>query len=403
MSNTASKKGSSLSEFAITLLTFILVIAVVNGAFFFRNVGRKTAIKVDSIGDTVYLLYANQNEDYSVQGIDGGVFTKLDSIFAFYHKDYRVTDDGQAYCIVNSRGKTVGTVLLEKKDATSTDNRLEIDIATFPDPYVSVPYHYDSVYVYSSAPDCIMTVLSIQIEERFKPIDVIIDNVRLQAPDLSPALYCMYDADVNLEIRGNVWLEGGDNPFTTEHISGMENIAATVNVAANAYYVCMFSAIGTAASIVYGVDYYVDMFRGVTSLQLSVLDNAWGKVEDLFNGKDGADGLDGVPAVQIAAGLNIAGDSGASLVLIGGGGSDGGSGVGGLTTKTRGGDGGNGGSALVCGSLATPIQGQLTLYAGEGGQGGEPGYTPLGDHGREGYVGGQLDPKVVLDLELDPN
>lgn len=398
MSNSSSNNDVKLSEIGITFLTMFLVIALVNCAFFFRNVGQKTAIKVDSVGNTVYLQYAAQNESYSIDGIDNSNFNNSNGIFSFFDINYEVSDEGQPYCIVNSKGKTVGTVKLARRDPMEA-SVYRIDVANLESPLVSVSGDYDTVYVYSSVTDMSFPV-SIQIEQRNRPIDVIFEDVRICAPDLAPVLYCVHDVDVNLEAKGTVWLEAGANPYTKQHVSEIENLFSTVNVAANAYYVCMLSAVGTAVSIMYGVDYYADMFMGVTALQLNVMENAWGKVENLFNGQDGADGLDGVPALQIAGGLNLVIAENASVTVIGGSGSDGGDGTNALTMKNNGGDGGDGASAIVCGSLATHPYGTLTLYAGAGGQGGEPGYTPLGDHGSQGNRGGQHETKVVLDVEI---
>ena len=400
MSNSSSN-DVKFSDVGITLLTLILVVALVNCAFFFRNVGQQTAIKVDNIGNTVYLQYASQKESYSIDGIDNSEFKNVNGVFSFFNSDYEISEDGQTYCVVNSKGKTVGTVRLAKRDPMER-TVYRIDVANLDSLFVSVSSEYDTVYVYSSVSDMYFPV-SIQIESRNRPIDVIFEDVRICAPDLSPVLYCVHDVDVNVEARGTVWLEAGSNPFTMEHVSQVENLFSTINVAANAYYVCMLSAIGTAASIMYGVDYYADMFMGVTALQLNVMENAWGKVENFFNGQDGADGLDGVPAIQIAAGLNLVVAENASVAILGGSGADGGNGTNALVMKNSGGDGGDGASAIVCGSLATHSKGSLTLYSGAGGQGGDPGYTPLGDHGSEGNRGSQQETKVVIDIEIWDN
>lgn len=401
MSNSSSNNDVKLSEVGITFLTMFLVIALVNCAFFFRNVGQKTAIKVDNVGNTVYLQYANQKESYSIDGIDNSEFNSSNGIFSFFDINYEVSDDGQPYCIVNSKGKTVGTVRLAKRNPMESSVYM-IDVANLENFFVSVSGDYDTVYVYSSVADMSFPV-SIQIEQRNRPIEVIFEDVRIHAPELSPVLYCVHDVDVNVEAKGTVWLEAGSNSYTTQHVSEIENLFSTINVAANAYYVCMISAIGTAASIMYGVDYYADMFMGVTALQLNVMENAWGKVENLFNGQDGADGLDGVPAIQIAGGLNLVVAENASIAIVGGSGADGGNGTNALTMKNNGGDGGDGASAIVCGILATHSQGTLTLYSGAGGQGGEPGYTPLGDHGSRGNRGSQNETKVVLEIEITQN
>ena len=151
MSNSSSN-DVKFSDVGITLLTLILVVALVNCAFFFRNVGQQTAIKVDNIGNTVYLQYANQKESYSIDGIDNSEFKNVNGVFSFFNSDYEISEDGQTYCVVNSKGKTVGTVRLAKRDPMER-TVYRIDVANLDSLFVSVSSEYDTVYVYSSVSD----------------------------------------------------------------------------------------------------------------------------------------------------------------------------------------------------------------------------------------------------------
>jgi hypothetical protein len=158
----------------------------------------------------------------------------------------------------------------------------------------------------------------------------------------------------------------------------------------------MISAIGGAASIYKGAEYYAEMFKGITSLQLITMDNAWGKVENLFNGEDGATGLDGIPAIQIQGDLNIAGNRESFLYICGGQGARGGNGLGGFINTTRGGTGGNGASGLICNRLINGINYNLTIEAGSGGEGGDGGKNIVGEQGSSGNYGRSQENKVII-------
>jgi hypothetical protein len=227
-------------------------------------------------------------------------------------------------------------------------------------------------------------------------LEIILDSVKLKAPDLCPVLYSMSTAPINLKIQGDVYLWGGKNPYTAADISGMDRLLDTLDTAANAYCVVMVSAVGGAASIYKGADYYAEMFTGITGLQLATMDNAWGKVESLFNGEDGAAGLDGIPAIQLAGDLNIIRTEKSWLFVHGGDGGRGGDGVGGFINTTRGGRGGKGGSALVCDRLFNGLGYGLTLTAGGAGDGGQGGKNIMGEQGSTGRSGGSCEEAVII-------
>lgn len=394
MSNTKTK--NTLFERLFFWVVLIGIILGVNYLIFSGMFSTNKIPKVDNVGDTVVLRYAPRWESYYIDGIEDAEFTRNGKVYTFYSTDYIVREDGAPYDIMNSKGEKVGSINLRRDD--NELSVMKIDLSEINKDFIEIPATCDKVRVYASGEDRTYS-LSIQIAERTNPVEVEFDKVSIQAPDVAPVLYSLSAAHVNVRVVGNVSLKGGTNPYTMEHAATMDKFIDTVETAASAYCVCMVSAVGTAASIVYGVDYYMDMFAGVTSLQLNVMENAWGKVEELFNGRDGYPGLDGVPALQVAGKLNVVGDSNASLKLEGGNGGTGGDGSGSFMTTTKGGRGGNGASAIVCGTLATNLGDRISYLSGEGGFGGEGGTSVTGT-GSRGNRGGQHEPKVIIDSEI---
>ena len=391
-----TKIDKSLFKGTFFWIFLILIVVIVNILVFSLWNSNDKIPKISNVGNTVVLEYAKKGESYYIDGIENGNFSYNDGIHTFYSKDYLVRKDADPYKIMDSSGNQVGTVYL--KPDTKEYSTYNLDLSKLNSTLVKVPNSYEALYVYSSEENMEHCV-SIQLEERTSPIEVTFNNVSIKAPPLSPVIYSVSDADIEIEIIGNVTLVGGDNPFTHADVSSKDRFLSMVDTAANAYCVCMISAIGTAASIVHGVDYYMDMFAGVSSLQLAVMENAWNKVEDFFNGTDGAPGLDGVSAVQIAGRLNIVGSSDASLKLVGGNGSRGGNGSSSFMTTTKGGKGGNGGSAIVCGTLATNLGTKISYTSGNGGEGGDGGTSVTGT-GSRGNRGGQNEAKVIINQEI---
>ena len=381
-------------------VTLLLVVIIVNALFLAGFNFSKRNPKVEQIGNTVVLRYSEKKNDYRIEGIENGKFNYNGTVHTFYDEKYLVREDGEPYNIVDKNGECVGNVKLKPNNGYASV--YEIDLASLEgvgEILVKIPSNYEGAKVYTSGENKEYSI-SIQIEERATPIDVEFHDVTIRAPLVSPVLYSVSNTPVNVKIIGNVTLIGGSNPFTAEHVSSKDNFLSTLDVAANAYCVCMLSAIGTAASIVNGFDYYAKMFEGVTALQLNALGNAWGRVEELVNGKNGYPGLDGVPAVLIAGALNLVGNpNNATLSLTGGRGCNGGKGTAALTNKPDGGDGGNGGSALVCTTFATNLGDKVSFTSGEGGDGGEGGNSIMG-RGKNGKKGGQNEAKIVLDREV---
>ncbi|MBE6693893.1 MAG: hypothetical protein E7589_03930 [Ruminococcaceae bacterium] len=399
MSSTSNNRGNlRWSDFAVSFIVFLLAVAIVNGLFFGRANGKESAVKVNAIGDTLILEYAKNGEAYTVEGIEHGQFNEINGIFSFYNYDYRVSDEGDAYPIRDSRGKQVGSVLLQKKSEMEF-NKLEVDLAEYSEELLNITPEYNYVRIYSSTPD-VEHKLSVYVEERYENLDIVLDNVQIKAPDLSPALYSFSSSDINLSVQGNVSVKGGDNPYTAESISVIDNFVDTVGTAAYAYYYCISSAKSTAMSIIHGIDYYAQMFEGVMYSQLETVENAWDKVEDLVNGRDGAPGLDGVAGIIITGDLNLITHRAAVFTVEGGSGSNGGNAQSGLISGNNGGDGGKGGSAIVCENLATYNDGELNFYAGMGGLGGRAGTTALGDSGRDGTNGGAYENRVVRGFDV---
>lgn len=401
-----STKKITTAEIVVFILTVVLTVGIPNFLFFNRDIEVEPMIKVDSIGDTVILEYANPNDSYSIQGIDNSFFDYANGFFAFYSKDYKVSDNGEAYSVIDSNGNHVASVKLERRDNTDIHREvLLIDLSKSKESLQVISKNYNEVKIFSSIANEEYNV-SFKIEDRTEPLEVVFDNVSITAPDLSPVIYSVCDADVNIIVNGTVKLKGGQNPYTYNDVSDFERFFKTVGVSANAYYVCMISAVGGAASIIYGVDYYMDMFKGITSLQLNALSNVWGQIDNLVYGEDGSPGLDGVCAVQIAGDLNIVGNESARLTLIGGDAGHGDDATNSyMTSPPKGGDGGNGGSAMVCNRFANNLSDRLVLKSGNVGLGGFGGQNIKGEKGKMGKVGDQLAPKVVLsdyDITFNP-
>jgi hypothetical protein len=390
-------KNVSLSEFKLSYIIAIVIIVVVNVIFFGRGFGKESAVKVNTIGDTLMIEYAKSGESYSIEGIENGQLTYTGGKHVFFHPDYKVSDNGDVYNILNSKGKHVGNVMLQKK--SQMDMRaLEIDLAEYQDELLKITSEHDYVRIYTSTPD-VEHKLSIYVDDRNENLDLILDNVQIKAPDLSPALYSFSQSDINLTVLGNVTVKGGDNPFTVESISTIENLKETVGAAAHAYHYCLSSAKKTAMSIVLGIDYYAQMFAGVMAQQLETVKEAWDKVETFIGGKDGATGLDGVAGIIITGDFNLVTNESTVFNVYGGNGGKGGDGTWALVELKNGGDGGNGGSAMVCENLATYNAGQINLFSGEGGEGGKAGYTAL-ESGNDGRKGGSYEARVVRGLDV---
>lgn len=386
-------------------VTLVALIVGMNCLYFTcwapHNEAERPSIKVDSIGDAVFLRYAGSRGSYYLEGLgDSGWFRYADGLFVFFDPMYSVTETGESYNIVNSNGETVGTVKLKKQETVPAD-RLEIDAATHNAELVKVPATCTSLRVYTSVPEGERPI-SIQVEQRDTPLEIIFEDVTLTAPDFCPVLYSVSQAPVNVKVKGKVTLKGGKNPFTAADISGADRLLDTLDTAANAYCVVMISAVGGAASIYKGAEYYSEMFTGISALQLAVMENSWNKVENLFNGSDGATGLDGIPAVQLVGDLSVTGEEGARLYLWGGEGARGGNGLGGFINTTRGGKGGNGASALICDRLFNGLGFNLYTQAGAGGVGGSGGKNIVGEEGPMGNYGGNLEEKVLISqTEID--
>ncbi len=384
--------------FLAFLLTLVTLVLVGNLLFFNNDQKVESVVLVETVGDAVVLRYADPNEQYTLQGISDSVFIPSESAHIFYDGRYRVSDSGETYDIVNSTGKRIGSVKLQLRSEES-ENTLNIDISQSVQSHYKISSEYSSVCIFSSNPDVTECVMSIEIEERNHALDISIDNVKIQAPDFSPAIYSVTDADVNLKINGEVWLVGGHNPLLTSQMSDAERVLSTMNTAANAYYVCMLSAIGTTGSLLYGVDYYADMFEGVTSLQLNVMENTWGQIEGLFLGQNGASGLDGLPAIQLAGNLNIIGDSLDSLFVKGGNGGNGQDGTNGFMSESDGGDAGDGGDGVICNHMVMS-QFFINFSGGESGFAGAGGSSIMGEQGNWGESGSQGSEKVLFGLEF---
>jgi hypothetical protein len=280
---------------------------------------------------------------------------------------------------------------------------LEVDAATYTQGILKVPSTCTRLIVYTSVEGG-EKPMSIQIEDREAPLDLVLDNVSITAPDMSPVLYSLSKAPVNLTVKGSVTLEGGKNPYNASDVSNMDRFLDTLDTSANAYCVVMVSAIGGAASIYKGTEYYATMFKGITGLQLATMENAWNKVEDLFNGEDGAAGLDGIAAVQLQGDLNIVSVEGSYLKLLGGQGGRGGDGVDGFINTTRGGRGGNGAPGLICDRLVNGLGSRFLVEAGPGGEGGAGGKNVVGEQGPYGNYGDSLENKVIIsktEINLD--
>ena len=400
-------KTSARIEKCVFFLALIIIIIGVNFVFFKyfmpKHVGDTPSLKVEEIGNTVVLRYTESEESYSIKGIEkGGQFERVDGLHVFQNPDYCVFDGGDTYEIVNSSGEVVASVkLIEAKELEH--ELLEVDAATYTQGILKVPSTCTRLRVYTSVEGG-EKPMSIQIEDREAPLDLVLDNVSITAPDMSPVLYSLSKAPVNLTVKGSVTLEGGKNPYNASDVSNMDRFLDTLDTSANAYCVVMVSAIGGAASIYKGTEYYATMFKGITGLQLATMENAWNKVEELFNGEDGAAGLDGIAAVQLQGDLNIVSVEGSYLKLLGGQGGRGGDGVDGFINTTRGGRGGNGAPGLICDRLVNGLGSRFFVEAGPGGEGGAGGKNVVGEQGPYGNYGGSLENKVIIsktEINLD--
>lgn len=377
-------------------IILLVVLVLVNSFFFSGIIFNQRMPKVESIGNTVVLRYSQKSRSYRIEGLENGVFSSNGELHTFYSDDYLIREDGEPYTIVDAKGNSIGSISLKQNNGFASV--YELDLSTTQESLVKIPASCEAVKIFATGEKKEYSV-SVQIESRTTPIEVEFRDVTVRAPMMSPVLYSVSDAPVNVRIVGDVTLQGGENTLTTENYSTKDQLLSTLDTAANAYCVCMISAIGTAASIVKGLDYYRDMFRGVTSLQLQTMGNAWGKVDELVNGRDGYQGLDGVSAILTMSELCLVGDANAKLTLIGGNGSDGGDGTVGLMTKNDGGDGGNGGAALICDTLVCNLGSRISFSSGEGGKGGNGGRSATG-YGKSGENGGKNEPKAVLSEEI---
>ena len=401
-----SSKKIDIIESLVFILTFIIVIVGVNYMIFDRWLPsikgdssrpnhQAPSVKVEEIGNSVLLRYTSPKQSYYVEGVEtNNQFVKAEGLLVFQNPDYYVAKDGTPYNIVNSSGEVVGSVSLKRADEIE-HSYMEVDAATYTESFVKIPSTCTKFRVYTSVIQGEQP-LSILVEERETPLDIIFDNVSLTAPDMSPAFYSVSDAPINMTVRGNVALIGGKNPYNANDISNADRFFDTLDTAGNAYCVVMATAIAGAASIYKGTEYYADMFKGISGLQLLTMENAWGKVEGLINGENGATGLDGIPAVQIMGDLNIIGENVPYLVLRGGQGGKGGPGSDGLINTTTGGRGGNGGAGLICNRLVNGIGDAVFVESGAGGEGGEGGKNIVGEQGGYGRYGESSDSKVII-------
>ena len=394
-----SPKKIALIEKIVFALTLVIVIAGVNYLMFNRwfpsSKGQSPSVKIEEIGNTIMLRYTSSRQSYYIEGIENNnQFVKADGVQVFQNPDYCVSENGSSYNIVSSSGEVVGKVSLERADEVN-HNYMEVDVATCSENFVKIPAACTKFRVYTSVFGGEQP-LSIQVEEREAPLEIIFDNVSLEAPDMSPVLYSVSNAPINMTVRGSVTLIGGKNPYHANDISDMDRLLDTLDTAANAYCVVMTSAVAGAASIYKGAEYYANMFEGISGLQLATMENAWNKVETLFNGENGATGLNGIPAVQLVGDLNIVGEDSPSLMIRGGQGGKGGRGVDGFINTTSGGRGGNGGAGLICNRLVNGIGYSMTVESGAGGEGGEGGKNVIGEQGGHGGYGDVTDSKVII-------
>jgi hypothetical protein len=314
----------------------------------------------------------------------------------FYLPDYFCSEElGTEYKI--KRGFfTVGSVYLAKKSDHYDEKIFNFDVWEYHDESIVITSDMYYVELTSSKPEEPANVY-IQIEEREVPLDLTLNGVNICATSGTPVIFSSAIADINVILKGENELKVGPQRFTLEelvqylqkeaissqlklHHKAMEE----VNYAADA----LTGKIGSQAAAEHYRNKVTNLLIGVGESWVGILEG----VGEVFTGKEGVAGLDGVTAFVHPCGISFSGEG--SVKLEGGGGRNGCDASASLFGSADGGDGGNGGSGICCGNYLD-ITGRVTLIGGGLGQGGEPSKGLFGSNGSRGNNGTEGVPAEV--------
>lgn len=328
-------------------------------------------------------FYFNKSGDktYKIEELD----VESDGNY-FYLEDYFYSESlGTEYKI--KRGLfNVGSVYLAKKSDHYNEEVYTFDIAEYKDKYLKITPEMNYVEITSSTPDKAVATY-IQIEERELPLDLTLNNVNIKAGWGIPALFVASKSDVNLILKGENSIEAVTPNDTLAAL--YQRLKGTLSDAEELFYdtlrerqylIDAWNGEKASGDVTY---HYFDM---VSDLMKDGMDSIVGSFENLFEGKEGAQGMHGASAIVSPAGISVSGEG--SLYAKGGSGASGGDAGVGIFGTSDGGDGGNGGSGFSCLQFLD-ITGNLNTEGGVGGQGGEAakGLMASGNKGAKGKDG----------------
>lgn len=376
-----------ISSIVALLVVNIIVILIVvfSNQIFQKSVG----VKPDTLGNAICLKYANEKEEYNIEGITNGSFIYKNGEMICYNEEYIIDESGNEYSILNSKNKEVGKVRLSKKVLTESKIK-SINLNDYNDNFIEVKDTIDELYVQGTPGN--VYELSIGIAKRSNPISIIFDNVIIKACLLTPVVYSIYEnVDVNIYTKGEVHLIGSNNSFTNDDIADIQKeiFNDSANAALNYFYQTIEDVYKYTGSLLFdGNDQFIKVFEGCLSNQLDAISEAWDQFDDIIIGKEGADGLDGCPAILVTGDVNIISVDNSHLILQGGNAADGddSSFALGFSGKPNGGDGGNGGSGIVASRLIKKHT-NIEIIVGEPGIGGTAHPNLKGEKGEDGVQG----------------
>ena len=341
-------------------------------------------------------------EKFTVHSCGSGFYVNRDNSKTYTIKELGATSSGNYFYLQDYfYSKEFGTkytlkkglfgkedIYLARKSDHYNSQVYNFDLDVFTEPVLTISEEMCYVNIYATDPDAKREIY-IQIEERSLPVDITFENVSLYSSEPTPVIFSKSLNDINIIIKGINTIKAADHSYTKESFS--QYLTKGISSTLSTFYKDVSELYGSM-----NISQEELQNKGLADFITSDLNSIAGTAADYFagflegtmnllGGKDGAEGLDGIPAIMHAGGISISGPG--TISIKGGNGARGADSQNSLVGLSDGGRGGNGGNAISCGKYMSTGGTSVTLQGGTGGEGGNPSKGLLGAIGSSGKKG----------------
>ncbi len=342
-------------------------------------------------GSSFYVM-SHSGAPYRVDGIPAscnGNFITLEG--------YVRNRNGEPHDVLDSGGQRISSIRLVPEAEAFGGETFDIDVASYGADLLIVEKNVGKVRLWSSVNDSVQ--ISVIVEERDTPLMIALDHIYINTRRRVPFLISPNEADIVLSVTGDCSIMAGNVNMTDDEFQQYRQIVEEIKtlkktwtqikhpgmsaiVLCYSFLCCSSERLSEGGSS--GANSFVDEFIKFNDMVCDDLQTTIDALHGLYYGDDGADGLDGAPAILTVGGLEIKGDG--YLAIFGGNGADGFDGSFALGFGGDGGDGGDSGYAAFSQVVidAAGVAEFARGIPGKGGKGG--GGLGAGDSGSAGKL-----------------